>query len=91
MLGSDSVEDQNSGEYAANMGDKPKSKAFNRKPVDTRLVRQVVLGKKIPKYWVPMDIYDKECKIMEVTHWIKPLEKFIYILTIGEEIFCCLF
>eukprot|EP00090_Calanus_glacialis_P010809 TRINITY_DN19279_c0_g1_i1.p1 TRINITY_DN19279_c0_g1~~TRINITY_DN19279_c0_g1_i1.p1 ORF type:complete len:330 (-),score=86.62 TRINITY_DN19279_c0_g1_i1:93-1082(-) len=48
------------------MGDKPKSKAFNRKPVDKRLVRQVMLGQKTPKYWVPMDISDTECKIMEV-------------------------
>eukprot|EP00091_Calanus_sinicus_P007084 TRINITY_DN17979_c0_g1_i1.p1 TRINITY_DN17979_c0_g1~~TRINITY_DN17979_c0_g1_i1.p1 ORF type:complete len:275 (+),score=56.95 TRINITY_DN17979_c0_g1_i1:210-1034(+) len=48
------------------MGDKPKSSAFNRKPVDKRLVRQVMLGQKTPKYWVPMDISDMECKIMEV-------------------------
>ena len=57
------------------MGDKPKSKAFNRKPVDKRLVRQVMLGQKTPKYWVPMDISDTECKIMEVPHWIKPWTK----------------
>ena len=81
----------NSREYAVNMGDKPKAKAFNRKPVDKRLVRQVMIGQKTPKYWVPMDISDTECKIMEVTHGIKQLKKYIDILIIGEEVFCCLF
>ena len=49
-----------------NMGDKTKTGAFNRKPSDKRLVRQVTLGQKAPNYWVPMDMTETECKIMEV-------------------------
>ena len=49
-----------------NMGDKTKTGAFNRKPVDKRLVKQVTQGQKTPNYWVPMDLADTECKIMEV-------------------------
>jgi len=48
------------------MGDKTKTGAFNRKPVDKRLVKQVTQGQKTPNYWVPMDLADTECKIMEV-------------------------
>jgi len=48
------------------MGDKTKTGAFNRKPTDKRLVRQVTSGQKVPNYWVPMDMSDTECKIMEV-------------------------
>jgi len=48
------------------MGDKPKTGAFNRKAADKRFVRQVVEGQRSPNYWVPMDITDTECKIMEV-------------------------
>jgi len=48
------------------MGDKPKTGAFNRKPVDKRLVRQVTSGQRGPNYWVPMNISSTECKIMEV-------------------------
>jgi len=48
------------------MGDKTKTGAFNRKPADKRLVRQVTLGQKAPNYWVPMDMNETECKIMEV-------------------------
>jgi len=49
-----------------NMGDTPKTGAFNRKPVDKRLVKQVTQGQKTPNYWVPMDLANTECKIMEV-------------------------
>lgn len=49
-----------------NMGDTPKTGAFNRKPVDKRLVKQVTQGQKTPNYWVPMDVANTECKIMEV-------------------------
>jgi len=48
------------------MGDKTKTGAFNRKPTDKRLVRQVTLGQKAPNYWMPMDLSETECKIMEV-------------------------
>ena len=71
------------------MGDKPKAKAFNRKPVDKRLVRQVMIGQKTPKYWVPMDISDTECKIMEVLD--QTMEKVNRNFSIDQEIFCCPF
>jgi len=43
-----------------------KSSAFNRKPLDRRLVREVIFGARAPKYWTPMAIMDEECKLMEV-------------------------
>ena len=43
-----------------------KAGAFNRKPADRRLVREVTIGQRAPKYWTPMVISVHECKVMEV-------------------------
>ena len=43
-----------------------KAGAFNRKPADRRLVREVTVGQRAPKYWTPMVISEHECKVMEV-------------------------
>jgi len=43
-----------------------KASAFNRKPLDRRLVREVIFGARAPKYWTPMAIMEEECKLMEV-------------------------
>jgi len=43
-----------------------KTSAFNRKPLDRRLVREVTFGARAPKYWTPMAIMEEECKLMEV-------------------------
>ena len=44
-----------------------KAGAFNRKPADRRLVREVTVGQRAPKYWTPMVISEHECKVMEVS------------------------
>merc|ERR1712223_1784149 len=41
-----------------------KASAFNRKPLDRRLVREVIFGARAPKYWTPMAIMEEECKLM---------------------------
>ena len=45
------------------MGDKTKTGVFHRKSKDKRFVHQVT--PKTPNYWMPMDISEADCKIME--------------------------
>jgi len=51
------------------MSDAPKQRTggpFNRRPTDRRLVRQVIAKPRTPEYWIPMDLANVECKLMEV-------------------------
>lgn len=45
---------------------------FHRRGVDHRFVRQVVSVQHQPSHWLPMDIWEVECKIMEVKKYTAP-------------------
>ncbi|TRY77991.1 hypothetical protein TCAL_11891 [Tigriopus californicus] len=45
---------------------------FHRRGVDHRFVRQVVTVQHQPSHWLPMDIWEVECKIMEVKKYTAP-------------------
>ena len=71
----------------AGMVDSTKTGVFHRKPRDKRFIHQVT--PKTPNYWLPMDISDIDCKIME--EWNYQFFNDLSIDISGEKILCQLF
>eukprot|EP00095_Tigriopus_kingsejongensis_P008673 maker-scaffold72_size415059-snap-gene-2.22 protein:Tk08673 transcript:maker-scaffold72_size415059-snap-gene-2.22-mRNA-1 annotation:"protein with dexdc plus ring plus helicc possible snf2 domain" len=45
---------------------------FNRRGLDRRFVKQVVTLQHQPHHWLPMDLFEIECKLMEVKKYSAP-------------------